>query len=326
MLVLCGDIGGTKTRIAICETDGVGVRIREHADFASGDYPALEIPVRQFLGSPGHASDCACFAIAGPVQRQRCETTNLPWVVDAATLSSALGISRIRLLNDLEATAWGITALDSGDLLTLHPGEADPQGNASVIAAGTGLGEAGLYWDGERHRPFASEGGHGDFAPSDDREFGLQQYLAQRFGHVSWERAVSGMGILNIHGFLSEFRGRAVPARLRSEMNASDPAAAIFRAAMAGTCPVCRETLELFVTLYGKEAGNQALKIMATGGVFLGGGIAPKILEFLRGPRFLDGFFSKGRMEPLMRRMPVRVILDDRAALLGAALRMAGPD
>ena len=326
MLVLCGDIGGTKTRLGICETDGVRVRIQEQVDFASADYPALENTAQEFLGSAAHGCKSACFAVAGPVQGQRCETTNLPWLVDAEALTSALGIDRVRLLNDLEATAWGISALDPSDLFSLHPGKADPQGNVSVIAAGTGLGEAGLYWDGERYRPFASEGGHCDFAPSDDREFALQQYLAQRFGHVSWERVVSGMGILNIHSFLSEFRGRTVPDWLQAEMDEADPAAAIFHAAVAGTCPVCRETLELFLDLYGREAGNQALKIMATGGVFLGGGIAPKILDLLRGPTFLNGFLAKGRMEPLMRRIPVTVILEDRAALVGTALRMAASD
>ncbi len=323
MRILCGDIGGTKTRLAICETDTTGVRIAQQRDYPSAAYGSLEAPLDEFLAGVGAPCDAACFAVAGPVQGQCCQTTNLPWTVVAAALASHLGIERLRLLNDLEAAAWGIAGLSEADTYRIQAGEPDPQGNRSVIAAGTGLGEAGLYWDGQRHRPFASEGGHADFAPADEREYRLLQYLATGLDHVSWERVVSGMGIVSIHAFLCEYRGREAPPTLRQEMASGDPAAAISRAAIQGTCPLCRETLELFLTLYGREAGNQALKLMATGGVFLAGGIAPKLLGLLRGPTFLQAFCAKGRMEPLMRRMPVHLVLNDRVPILGAALAMS---
>ncbi len=321
MRVLCGDIGGTHTRLAMCETDGTGVQIVRQQVVPSSAYPDLESPVRAFLDTAGPAFEVACLAVPGPVRDRRCETTNLPWIVDADRLSGGLGIERISLLNDLEAAAWGIPALSEQDLLTIQEGQAAPRGNASVIAPGTGLGEAGLYWDGSRHRPFASEGGHADFAPTDEREFALQQFLAGRFkGHVSWERVVSGAGIVHVHEFLTEYRGVSIPAWLQAELRRGDPAAAISVAAMNRACAVCQESLELFVALLGREAGNHALKILSLGGVFLAGGIVPKILPLLTEGAFLHAFLAKGRMAPLMRRMAVRVVLNDSLALFGAAL------
>lgn len=323
--ILCADVGGTKTRLAICESDGVRVKIRAERDYLSAAFASLEAPLEQFLalGHPPLAG--ACLAIAGPVQDQCCAATNLPWLVDARALSTRLCIAPLRLLNDLEATAWGIGTLGEKDLMPLQRGTHDPCGNASVIAAGTGLGEAGLYWDGQRHRPFASEGGHADFAPADEREFQLQQYFAARLGHVSWETLVSGPGIARLHAFLCAYHRTQPPVGCAAR-ESTDPAAAIARAAIAGTCHLCQETLELFLSLYGREAGNQALKLMATYGVYLAGGIAPKLLDLLQGPTFLQGFRTKGPMEPLMRRMPVKVVLDDRVPLLGAALAMTqGP-
>lgn len=320
--ILCADVGGTKTRIALCESDGVQVRIHAEQDYPSAAFSNLEAPLKQFLAQGHHPFDGACFALAGPVQDQRCSTTNLPWTLDARSLADHLGIDRVLLLNDLEAAAWGIGALDPLDLFPLQTGASHPLGNASIIAAGTGLGEAGLYWDGIRHRPFASEGGHADFAPSDEREFKLHQHLADRLGHVSWEDVVSGPGIDRIHTFLCAYRHTPPPLDCAAQCS-PDPAAAIAHAAIAGTCPLCQETLGLFLTLLGREAGNHALKLMATGGVYIAGGIAPKLLDLLRGPAFLRGFLAKGPMEPLMRRMPVNVVLNERIPLLGAALARA---
>jgi glucokinase len=324
MIVLSGDIGGTKTRLALFETDGRELQTLVEKSFPSGSYTSLDAIVRAFLQVTGASCPRACFGVAGPVQEGRCHTTNLPWEIDAAAMQRDLGFAEVRLLNDLEANAWGIPALEPKDFCLLQPGRAGARGNAAVIAAGTGLGEAGMYWDGKRHHPFASEGGHTDFSPGNDLEIALLQHLRRSFEHVSWERVVSGPGLVNLHGFLCEHSASDPPAWLQRELQAGDPAAAISRAALGERDPLCSQALDLFVYLYGVEAGNQALKVMATGGVYLGGGIAPKILERLKGPRFLEGFTAKGRMAPLLRQMAVRVILNDRTALYGPALFIAG--
>ncbi len=323
MRILAGDIGGTKTALAVFEVEGRRLHPLAQQRYASGDFGSLDEILHRFMGL--HDFDCrhACFGIAGPVRDQRSETTNLPWQVDAPRLASRLGFRGVSLLNDLEANAWGIGALQDHDFHVLDPGSPDASGNAAIIAAGTGLGEAGLFWDGQRYRPFASEGGHADFAPASDLEIALLRHLQGQYGHVSWERVVSGMGLVNIFDFLCEHR-RVRPAPwLADEIKDGDAASAVSRAALAGRCELCSEALDLFVHLYGVEAGNHALKIMATGGVFIGGGIAPKILERLKGPGFLQGFRAKGRMEPLMRAMPVKVILNDQTALYGPALYAA---
>lgn len=322
MRILVGDIGGTKTGLGVAETDGSVVSLSRQQRYPSRDFPSLEVIVGRYLQETGQtpAADCplAAFAIAGPVEGRHCKTTNLPWEVDADYLESALGFRGVGLLNDLEAVAWGVAALGPDDLAVLHPGEPGT-GNACVVAAGTGLGEAGLFWDGTRHHPFATEGGHTDFAPADSREFALLGHLQGRFGRVSWERVASGMGIVSIYEFLLGWHQRATPDWLAAEFSAGDTAAAVAQAATAERCPICAETMEMFFRLYGREAGNMALKHLALGGVYLGGGIAPKNLQALSSSPFLVGFFDKGRMEPLMRRMPVRVILSGEAPLLGAA-------
>lgn len=316
---LAGDIGGTKTRLALVEVVGSRVGIVHEASYASRDYATFEALLGDFLAtveSPSHAA----FGIAGPVQGRKVQTTNLPWLIDADALKARFGFD-CTLLNDLEATAAGIPALNESDLLTLQEGTADACGNAAVIAAGTGLGEAGLYWDGRRHQPFATEGGHASFCPADELEMTFFFYLQQQFGHVSWERVVSGMGLLSLYHFLCMYRHAEVPQWLMDEMQNGDAAAAISNAALAGKDALCVETLQRFVRLYGAEAGNLALKTMSRGGLYLGGGIAPKILPLLRDGAFIEAFLNKGRMRPLLEAMPVRVILNDRAALLGAALR-----
>lgn len=320
MRILVADVGGTKTSLAIAEADGGPLRVGAERRYASRDFACLEEIVRRYLDETGASCELGGFAVAGPVQGGRSRTTNLPWEIDARGLEAVAGLRSVRLLNDLEAVAWGIPTLGEGDLAVLHPGEAGVEGNACVVAAGTGLGEAGLYWDGERHHPFATEGGHCDFAPSDEREVALLAFLQGRYdGRVSWERVVSGMGIADLFAFVLQRRGGDPGAVALAVAAAEDPGAAVAAGAAAGTCPACREAMGLFASLYGREAGNMALKHLALGGVYLAGGIAPKNLDLLRQGAFLAAFFAKGRMAPLMRRMPVKVILNQHAPLLGAA-------
>lgn len=319
MRVLVGDIGGTKTVLAVAEASGDQVCLEQEQRFPSGGFPSLEQIIRQYLDETGAACDFASFAVAGPVRADRSEITNLPWEIDARRLEGEFGLRAARLLNDLEAVAWGIPALGPDALVVLHPGADGAVGNACVVAAGTGLGEAGMFWDGTRHRPFAGEGGHTDFAPATDREIALLRWLRERHGHVSWERLVSGMGIGNIYEFLLSDSGGETGGGLTGDLRGGDLAAAVSAGAADGSCALCAAAMELFASLYGREAGNMALKHMALGGVYLGGGIAPKNLALLRRPVFLDAFFQKGRMEHLMRRMPVRVILEPNTPLFGAA-------
>jgi glucokinase len=261
----------------------------------------------------------ACFGVAGPVMRGRAEVTNLPWTVDAREAAAALRLGEVWLINDLEATAYGIAALPASDFVVLHAGAPGATGNAAVIAAGTGLGEAGLLWDGARHRPFACEGGHATFAPTDDVQVRLLQYLLKRYAHVSWERVLSGPGLLSIYEFFRDAGAGEEPTWLRESLREGDPAAVISRAALEGRSPLCARALDLFVALYGAEAGNLALKVLATGGVFLAGGIALKILPKLQEPTFREAFVAKGRARALLEAIPVRVIVNDKAALLGTA-------
>lgn len=319
---LAGDIGGTKTRLATVEVTGTQVRIEREADYPSRDYAKFADLLGEFLVDvePFHH---AAFGVAGPVRGRVVQTTNLPWRIDADALQRQFSFAHCTLLNDLEATAYGLPALGADDLLTLQAGAPDASGNAAVIAAGTGLGEAGLFWDGQCHQPFATEGGHASFSPGDELEMSLLRYLQQRHQHISWERVVSGMGLLSLHEFLCLYRRATVPQWLAEEMRNGDAAAAIASAALSGRDKICIKTLDWFVRLYGAEAGNLALKMMSKGGLYLGGGIAPKILPLLQDGAFLDAFLNKGRMRPLLEAMPVKVILNDRAALFGAALRAA---
>jgi glucokinase len=351
-VVIAGDIGGTKTRLASVEVRGTQlrprdgeaepsgagvaashllpqtagfasnvskVRIEREADYRSRDFATFEALLADFLQdapAPVHAA----FGIAGPVRGRAVRATNLPWYIEADGLQQRFGFKTCMLLNDLEATAYGLPALGAEDLLTLQPGAQDARGNAAIIAAGTGLGEAGLYWDGRQHHPYATEGGHTSFSPQSELEMDLLRYLQRRYVHVSWERVVSGMGLLDLHDFLRSYRKAAVPQWLEEELRTGDAAAAISRAALAGSDDICIETLECFARLYGAEAGNLALKTMSRGGVYVGGGIAPKILPLLQRDLFMQAFLNKGRMLPLLEAMPVRAILNDRVALYGPAL------
>lgn len=339
MRALVGDIGGTKTALALAEVNPStrAVQLSALRRYASASATGLDAIVEGWRAETGHmlGPEHAAFAVAGPIVEQRCQTTNLPWYVDARTLVAG-GSQHVRLLNDLEAVAWSIGALDhdpsGGQLEVLYPGVERTEdtrqhsNNRCVIAAGTGLGEAGLCWGGHDHLPVANEGGHADFAPTNALEFALYEYLSARHGHVSWERVASGMGIANLYRFLLEHRGAEAPADTELEAAVDghgDLPRAVSQAAHTKSDALAIEAMELFANFYGREAGNLALKYMACGGVYLGGGVTLANLEILRGPAFLSGFFAKGRMEGILRRMPVLAVLEPHAGLIGAA-RYAG--
>ncbi|MFQ5877453.1 MAG: glucokinase, partial [Acidobacteriota bacterium] len=290
-MILAGDIGGTKTCLALFKGRPGSLALVAEETFASREFAGLGAIARRFLSSRGKARvDRACFGVAGPVKEGRSRTTNLPWVVDASRLARELAIPSVIVINDLEASAHGIAELRPSDLAVLARGARGRDGHAAIISAGTGLGEAGLIWDGRRHRPVASEGGHASFAPGSDLEMELLRHLRGRYGHVSWERVLSGPGLHNIYLFLRDTERGAEPAWLAEEVRRGDPAAVISLAALEGRSQLCSDALDLFVGLYGAEAGNLALKMMATAGVYLGGGIAPKILQRLKGQQFLRAF------------------------------------
>ena len=318
-MILAGDIGGTNARLASFEVTQGHLTLLVEETFPSHAYASLGDIVRTFISAHDLRVTHACFGIAGPIHRGRSEAINLAWVVDAQQLAQQLGLATVWLINDLEANAYGVAAIAPEDFVILNEGTPEAEGNAAVIAAGTGLGEAGLYWDGKQHLPFASEGGHASFAPDDALQVELLQYLQQRFAHVSWERVLSGPGLYNVYTFLRDTQRGVEPAWLTEELRQVDPPAAIAGAALAGTCDLCVQALDLCVTLFGAEAGNLALKVMATGGVFIGGGIAPKIVAKLREPTFMQAFCAKGRLQPVLAAMPVRVIMNDKTALYGAA-------
>lgn len=240
--------------------------------------------------------------------------------MDADHLATLFGFEAVALVNDFEANAFGLGALEAKDFIALNEGMPDSEGNTAIISAGTGLGEAGLHFEGQTRRPFASEGGHSDFAPRNELEIELLRYLLPQFHHVSYERVLSGPGLLNIYKFLRDTRRGEEPAWLAEDMQEADPSAVITQAALAGKSEICMRALDLFVSIFGAEAGNLALKLRATGGIFLGSGIAPRIIEKLKSPAFMEAFTAKGRMRALLEAVPVRVILNDMTALLGAAI------
>jgi glucokinase len=321
---LAGDIGGTSTRLGLFEVAGGKPVPRVVERYGSREHAGLGAIVRVFRAAHPEPIAAACFGVAGPILGGHVETPNLPWVVDSAPLAQEIGLERVHLINDLEANAHGIFALGPDDVEVLNPGAAGAPGNGAVISAGTGLGEAGLYWDGRYHQPFACEGGHTGYAPHTDEGDALLRHLRGRFGgHVSWERVVSGPGIASIYEFLRGTDRGSEPDWLRQAIAAGDPPAVITEAALGGRSELCGRALDLFVSAYGAEAGNLALKMMATRGVYVGGGIAPKVLPRLRAGAFMEAFTAKGRLRHVLETVPVRVITNDRTALLGAA-RFAG--
>ncbi|MEW6338754.1 MAG: glucokinase [Acidobacteriota bacterium] len=316
--LLVADIGGTNTRLALVALARGRAPVAERS-YPSRAFASFEDIAVAFLAETSTPVRLACLGVAGPVLDGRCTATNLPWTLDEGTVASRLGVERAWLINDLEATAWSIPWLEPCEAETIQAGAPAATGNLAVIAAGTGLGEAGAYWDGVRHHPFATEGGHADFAPRDEEQEALLRFARRKYGRVSWERVVSGPGLDTIHGFVLAEVGSPEPDWLAAARAGGDPAAAISTAALEGRSPLAARALSLFVRLYGSEAGNLALTLKASGGVFVAGGIAPQIMPALRAYGFLEAFLDKGRMRALLQAFPVRVVLDPRAGLLGAA-------
>ena len=321
-MILAGDIGGTKTVLALYRETDEGVEV-VHEERASSQGPAsFDAILEPFLDGVGRpALRGACFAVAGPVVDGVCETTNLPWRLDEGQLASTVRAPRVKLLNDLEGTAYGMLHLPKEDVVSLNEGRRPRRrGNVAVIAAGTGLGEAYLYWDGGRHRPIATEGGHSDFAPRNDEEVDLLLHLRQKLGgRVSCERVLSGPGVYEIYQFLRDTGRQSEPKWLAEKLASGDPSAQISVEAQNDGEPICVATMDFFCELYGAEAGNMALRALTYGGVYVGGGIAAKNLAILRNGSFLRGFLDKGRFSDMMRGMDVWVSTNPKAALLGAA-------
>jgi glucokinase len=321
-MLLAGDIGGTKTNVAIfAPEDGPRVPLVE-ATFPSARYPTLEAVIREFLSRVDLTVSQACFGVAGPVVNGRATVTNLPWEMEETQLATTLELEAVHLLNDLESIANAIPLLEADDLYTLSDREPTPGGAIAVIAPGTGLGEAFLTWDGTRYEAHPSEGGHADFGPANELELGLFRYLLDIYGHVSWERVCSGIGLPNIYTYLKASSYAEEPSWFADKLAAaSDPTPVIVNNALGEgeRCELCVATLDTFVSVLGAEAGNLALTVLATGGVYLGGGIPPRILPALSGGAFMRSFQSKGRFSGLMSSLPVHVILNPKSALLGVA-------
>ena len=317
-MILAGDVGGTKVHLALYEFTNGSLQHKRDTRYPAKDYSGLEEIVREFLA--GAEVTSACFGVPGPVRDGRLRLTNLPWTLDSRELSHDLKIDHVFLINDLEANGYGVAELKADQIYTLSEGDPSQIGNRALIAAGTGLGEGILAWNGKLHIPMPSEGGHTDYGPRNEDEIDLLRFLKQRYnGRVSYERVISGMGITNIYEFLRDVRGMEEPAWLRDRLAAEDPNAVVTELALAAKSEICERTLDMFVSAYGAEAGNLALKLLSIGGLYIGGGIAPRILEKLKDGTFMKAFTDKGRLSQLLVNMPVRVILESRAALLGAA-------
>jgi glucokinase len=319
-MILAGDIGATKTNLALFEEEAGGTLSNlEGRTFHSNDYTGLEAVIVEFIGGRDLPLEAAAFGVAGPVIDGVCRTTQLPWVVSRTSLQDALRIDDVWVINDLEATAYGVPALKEEQLVTLNTGHREHGGNIAIIAAGTGLGEAALIWDGAHYHAMASEGGHADFAPRNELEIELLRYLLTKKHRISYERILSGPGLVNVYGFLKETGRAEEPDWLRLEIESGgDAARTISQAALSGRAEICVVALNIFVSLYGAQAGNLALTVKATGGVFVGGGIAPKIIEKLKDGTFIAAYKDKGRLSPLVEGAPVFVIMEPLTALIGA--------
>ncbi len=318
-MILAGDVGGTKVHLALFDFTNGKLKCTRDQKYPAKNYTGLEEIVKGFLGAD--KATAACFGVPGPVRDGRLRLTNLPWTLDRSELSAGLGIEHVFLINDLEANGYGVAELAADQIYTLSEGDASQVGNRALVSAGTGLGEAMMIWNGRSHVPYPSEGGHADFAPRTEDEIDLLRFLKQKYhGRISYERVVSGMGLTGIYEFLREVRGLEEPAWLAERIAAADdPNTVITDMALKAKSEICEKALDMFVSVYGAEAGNIALKLLAVGGVYLGGGIAPRILEKLKDGTFMKAFTDKGRLSQLLINTPVRVILESRAALMGAA-------
>ncbi len=320
-MILAGDVGGTKVHLALYGFEhGQLVHIRDER-FPAHEFSGLqEIVVRFLKESANPEITAACFGVPGPVRGGRLRLTNLPWVLDTHELSAALNITHLFLINDLEANAYGIPELAPDQIMTLNQGDPAAVGNRALVSAGTGLGEGVLVWNGKTHIPMASEGGHSDFAARNQLEMDLLAWLMRKLnGRVSYERVISGPGLTNIYSFLRDEKHMEEPAWLRDRMQTEDPNAVIGEAGEAGQSELCAKALEMFAAAYGAEAGNMVLTVLATGGMYIGGGIAPKMLKTMQSGAFMQAFVDKGRLSDLPVHTPVRIILESRAALMGAA-------
>lgn len=318
-MILAGDIGGTKTNLAYFDVEKGKLVVRQAKSYPSQEFPSLAAILKEFRKENAGSLNGAAFGIAGPVVDGHCRLTNLSWEIDRDELRKELGIPTVELINDLQATAYGTLHLAENEKLMLQTGRPQANGAIAVIAAGTGLGEGALIWDGKGYRAVASEGGHADFSPRNELEAALLLFLAKKYGHVSWERILSGPGIISLYEFLAAHDGTAAPRWLTEAFAREDPAAVISKAGIEGKDPTCVKALDLFVSLYGAEAGNLFLKFLGTGGVFIGGGIAPKILAKMKDGLFVQNFRAKGRFDKMLGEIPISVILNDRIALVGAA-------
>jgi glucokinase len=321
-MILAGDVGGTKTILALFEAQANGWRCVKKKRYSSLDHPTFTGLLQHFLSdSEVQSIDSACLGVAGPIIDGDCVATNLPWVLLHREIGTIIGTQRVRLLNDLEATAWGILDLRETDFAVLNPGDTDSPrfGNRAVIAAGTGLGEAIIAWNGEDYQVLASEGGHTDFAPGSEQEIALLRFLWEKYpGHVSYERLLSGEGLVNIYQFLKKIDHAPVQPDIEQQMHDSDPAAVIGEAGVAGTDELSVAALSLFCRIYGAEAGNLALKCLPYGGIYIAGGIAAKILPMLTRGDFMEGYLEKGRYRAALKRTPVKVCINQEVGLLGA--------
>jgi len=317
-MILAGDVGGTKVNLAVYDFVNGNLTHTRDKQYRAKDYSGLEEIVKEFVVS--EKITAACFGVPGPVREGRLRLTNLPWTLDSRELATNLKIDYVFLINDLQANGYGIAELTSEQIYTLSEGDARQMANRALISAGTGLGEAFMIWDGRDYVPYPSEGGHSDFAPRNEDEIDLLRFLKQKYaGRISFERIVSGQGLPNIYEFLREVRGLDEPAWLAQRMATEDPNVVITELALAAKSEICEKTLDMFVSAYGAEAGNLALKILSLGGLYVGGGIAPRILEKLKDGTFMKAFTDKGRLSQLLVNTPVRVILESKTALMGAA-------
>src|ERR1700723_26585 len=319
-MILAGEIGATRTRLAAFETEGSGLHCVVKKNYESQQRDGLSGILADFIKTEGIPVHSACLGVAGPVRAGRSKISNLPWVIDAREVAKQLRLDSVGLLNDLEAFAYEIDGLESKDFITLSEGTEEAEGNRAVISAKTGLGMAGLYWDGFRHHPFACEGGHADFAPRNDLQMELLAYLQKKYGRISCERILSGPGIKNIYDFLRDAHKAEEPEWLRTQMTtAPDPPALISKTALEGKAASCDQTMSIFVSIFGAETGNCALNFMSTGGIFIGGSIAAKIVPRMKDPVFLESFLDKGRMGTILKDMPVKIVINDDCGMIGAA-------
>lgn len=316
IIVFAGDIGATKANLAMYRVGNGKYHLLQEAKLVSANYDNISELTGEFTkDSP--QPDAICFGVAGPVLNGHATLSNLQWEIDIKEITARYKTAKVHLINDLKATAYGLAVLDEKDTSVIHEGNSTVGGNAAIIAPGTGLGEAGLYWDGEHYYPFATEGGHADFSASSSFDFELYTYLQQQFGHVSWERLVCGPGIVNIYRFLRDVKKMEEPGWLKEKMANADEAATISE--NAGECSICKETMRCFIQYLARESANLVLKLNATGGLFIGGGIAPQIIHLFKDDAFYTSFVQKGRLNFLLEKVPVKIILNTKAALLGAA-------